>query len=250
MELELKDYFKVIKKRLWIIVSIVLLCGICAGIISYYFIQPVFTASATLVVNKTSENQGLQSLDYSNVATNIMLINTYKEIIKTPAILDKVLERLPEIKLTSESLSKKVKVNSVNQTQVMTITADDYSYTQAVKLVNTLADVFKEQISNIMKVDNVSILTAAKEKLDPQQTSPNPKANIIITAILALIVSIGIIFFLEFLDDTLKTERDIEKYLGIPTLGVITRINSKDIKIKSVSTQRMVGDGSYVSANQ
>ncbi|SDN32594.1 Capsular polysaccharide biosynthesis protein [Paenibacillus sp. yr247] len=248
MEIELKEYFKVIKKRIWIILSIVLLSSICTGIMSYYFIQPVYTASAALVVNKTSENQGLQSLDYSNVATNIMLINTYKEIIKTPAIMDKVLEKLPDVNVTSEILSKKIKVSTVNATQIMTIVVDDYSYSQAVKIVNTIAQVFKEQISNIMKVDNVSILNEAKEQLNPQPTSLNPKINIAISAIVALTLSIGIAFFLEFLDDSIKTERDVEKYLGIPTLGVITKIKSRDIKSKSVSQQRMVGDGSYVSA--
>ncbi|MBD0379773.1 YveK family protein [Paenibacillus sedimenti] len=251
MELELKEYVRIVRRRLWIIISLVLISTMTTGIISYYFIQPVYTASAKLIVNKSEDNKGKESFDYGSVSIDIKLVNTYKEIIKTPAIMDRVVERYPEINLSSEALISKVRVSSVNETQVMTISAQDQSQKQAVRIVNAISEVFQSEISTILKVDNVTILNRAKESDRTAPISPNPTTNIGISFLLSLLVSIGIALLLEYMDDTIKTEKDIENYLGIPTLGVITKIKPKDVvKGKSAKQQRVVGDTKYVNVNQ
>lgn len=251
MELELKEYVRIFRKRLWIIFSIVLTSTLIAGIISYYFMQPVYSASAKLIVNKSEDSKGKEAFDYGTVSVDIKLVNTYKEIIKTPAIMDRVVERYPEIKLSSEALINKVKVSSVNETQVMTISVQDQSQKQAVRIVNAISEVFQSEISSIMKVDNVTILNRAKESDRTAPVSPNPTTNIAISFLISLLVSIGIAFLLEYMDDTIKTEKDVENYLGIPTLGVITKIRPKDVvKGYSAKQQRVVGDAKYVNVNQ
>lgn len=40
---------------------------------------------------------------------------------------------------------------------------------------------------------------------------------------LGVMVSLGIIFLIEYTDNTLKTEDDIEKYLGLPVIGLISK---------------------------
>lgn len=251
MELELKEYVKIVRKRLWIILSIVLLSSFITGFISYYLIQPVYVASAKLIVNKSAEIKGAETFDYNAVSINIKLVNTYKEIIKTPAIMDRVVERYPEIKLSSESLINKVKVSSVNETQVMTISVQDQSQKQAVRIVNAISEVFQSEISNILKVDNVTILNRAKESDRSLPISPNPTTNIAISILISLLISIGISFLLEYMDDTIKTEKDVETYLGMPALGVITRIKPSDASHKSSTKQkRTVGDAKYVNLNQ
>ncbi|NEW07145.1 lipopolysaccharide biosynthesis protein [Paenibacillus sp. SYP-B3998] len=251
MELELKDYVQIFMKRLWLIAAVVVVTTVITGIISFYYVQPVYEANAKIIVNKSAERQGVQYVDPNTINASIMLINTYKEIIKTPAIMDKVLERYPDIKLSAGQLASRVSVNSTNETQVITLTSKDLSYNQAVLIVNAVVEVFKQEIPAIMNVDNVTILNKAKEMANPSPVKHNPMNNIVLSFLVSLMVSLGIAFLLEYLDDTIKSDREIESYLGIPTLAVITKIKSKDLYgSSSTNQQRMVGETTSVKINQ
>jgi capsular polysaccharide biosynthesis protein len=251
MELELKDYIKIVKKRLWLIASIVLLSCIATGVFSYFFIQPVYEASTKLIVNKTSERVGIDQVDINTVNLNLRLIDTYKEIIKTPAIMDKVVEANPSFQLTADELIKKVKVSSVNNTQVMTLIVQDESYEKAVLMVNEVSRVFKSEIPSIMKVDNVSLLNEAKLVEKPVPVKPNPKLNIAISLVVSLMMAVGLAFLIEYFDDTIKSEDDVLKYLGLPTLAMITKIKDEDLQgHQGKASQSQAGEAKHVTFNQ
>jgi capsular polysaccharide biosynthesis protein len=100
-----------------------------------------------------------------------------------------------------------------------------------------------------MKIDNVSILDEANEAIVPPPIKPNPKMNIVISFVVSLMLAIGFVFILEYLDDSVKTEEDIKKYFGLPTLGVISKIKTKELQANALSqTQRQAGETGYVSA--
>ncbi|MBY0013615.1 YveK family protein [Paenibacillus typhae] len=253
-ELDLRDYFQIVKKRLWMIVSIVVVVCLLAGVYSLYIKNPVFEASTKIIVNQTQQVQSAASeLDLNQINTNIQMINTYKEIIKTPAILDVVAKNYPEFNTTAEELLKKVNVSSVNNTQVMTLVVRDNSYQRAAELVNAISLVFKQEIPSLFNVQNVSILNEAKlnPPVEPGPVEPNVVMNMAIAFIVSLMIGLGIAFLLEYLDDTLKTEEDIEKYLGLPTIAMITRLGQEETKATETQAQtlsRKAGELEHVSA--
>jgi capsular polysaccharide biosynthesis protein len=230
MELDLRDYIKIIRKRLWIILSIVLVTTLTVGIISFLFLKPVYQASTKLIVNKSNDQVSLNQVDINTINTNLRLIDTYKEIIKTTAIMDNVAIAHPEFQLTAEQLVSKVQVSSVNNTQVMTLIVEDYSYEKAANIVNAVSEIFEKEIPKLMSVDNVSILNKAKMKENPTPVKPNKKLNVAIGFIVSLMVALGLVFLLEYLDDTIKTEADIQQYLEIPTLAMIAKVRPEDIQ--------------------
>ncbi|AHV98603.1 YveK family protein [Paenibacillus sabinae] len=252
-ELDLRDYFRIIRKRLWLIVGIVIIvCGI-AGIYSVYIKQPVYEASTKIIVNQTPNQTAVAQLDLNQINTNIQLINTYKEIIKTPAILDIVASKYPQFNLTTDELMKKVNVSSVNNTQVMTLVVRDTSYSKAAEVVNAISLVFKQEIPDLFNVQNVSILNEAK--VNPEQApgpvEPNVLLNLAIAFVVSLMIGLGIAFLLEYLDDTLKTEADIEQVLGLPTLAMITRVGAEEARAGepvSAAQIRKTGELEHVTA--
>lgn len=251
MELDLRDYLKIIRKRVWMILAVVLVASAATGIYSFFFIKPVYEASTKLIVNKSNEGQGVaQSLDINSVNLNLRLIDTYKEVIKTPRIMDQVVKEHPELKLTAEQLIQKVRVSSVNNTQVMTLIVQDHSYEMAANIANAVSYVFQKEIPSIMKVDNVSLLNEALPKDHPAPVKPNPKLNIAISFIVALMLAIGIAFLLEYLDDSIKTEEDVEKYLGLPTLSAIIKVKEEDFVHTGSTSERKVSEASHVTASQ
>ncbi|TLS52004.1 lipopolysaccharide biosynthesis protein [Paenibacillus antri] len=243
LELELKDYVKIVRKRLWLILTVVVLASIAAGVVSMYVLKPVYEASTKLIVNQSNEAAtGMQQLDLNAVNLNLRLIDTYKEIIKTPAIMDKVMSEHPKFGLTAGELSDKVRVSSVNNTQVMTLVVEDGSYERAAAIVNAISIVFQREIPSIMNVDNVSILNEAPSNASPSPVKPNVKLNIAIAFVVSLMVMLGIAFLLEYLDDTIKTERDVETVIGLPTLTAIAKTTDEDFTHGAKSSKRKVTD--------
>ena len=53
--------------------------------------------------------------------------------------------------------------------------------------------------------------------------SPNVTLNLVLGAVVGLIFGVGIAFFLEYLDTSVKTLEDVERYLQVPVLAVIPK---------------------------
>lgn len=227
--MELKHYWNIIKKRLLLIALIISVSCLSIGIFSYYFIEPQYEASAKLIVIDYKDSSStLPSIDVSSINSTIGLIKTYKEIIRTPRMMKKVLKEYPDLAKTYGELIGKVSVSSVNETQVMSVTVRDVSYEKAANIANAVAIVFQKSVPELMKVDNVSVLDQADPKEMRGPVAPNPNMNIAVAFILALMAGIGISFLLEYLDDTIKNEEDIETLLGVPVLTSIPRFKESD----------------------
>ena len=240
--MELKQYWTIVKKRLWLIIMLMVLGGGGAGVYSYMVMNPVYEASTKLIVNQSSEASMLAKLDLGTINSNIQLVKTYKEIIQTPRIMGVVAEQNPELGLTAQQLVQKISVSSVNDTQVMNVSARDVSYEKAALIVNSVSEVFMQEIPLLMQVDNVSILNTAEPDRSPAPVSPSPKLNIAAALLLAGMLGLGAAFLMEYLDDTIKSEDDVMKVLDMPTLSVIPRMKERDFssnsgKLKSIPVE-------------
>ncbi|MEC0106644.1 Wzz/FepE/Etk N-terminal domain-containing protein [Paenibacillus taichungensis] len=250
--MELKEYMQILRKRIWIIVAFVAVACIGAGVKNYFFTVPVYEASSKIIVNQAYNAQGVPNLDYASIQTNIKVINSYMEIIKSSAILDKVATTYPDLGLTGKALGERIKVSTANESQVMNLTAIGVSPEKAAKTVNAVTKIFKSQIPVIMKVDNITILSEANPNDNTKPVNYNPLMNVLISFIVGLLLAIGLVFLLEYLDDTLKTEDEIERELGIPALAVISRVKKDDARSskQTILSQQQVGENQYATINQ
>src|SRR5690606_14281896 len=103
---------------------------------------------------------------------------------------------------------------------------------------NTTAEVFEEEIPKLMNVDNVNILSPAMVGENPQPVDPNPTLNMAIGAVIGLMIGVGIAFLLEYLDTSIKAERDVEEILDLPILGLISPIPESDVNLDNVVRTR------------
>ncbi|MED3878752.1 YveK family protein [Priestia megaterium] len=219
--INLKELFQTLKKRLWLIALVTIIAAIISAVISFFVITPIYESKTQILVNQTKSDQQLYT--GNEVQTNVQLINTYNVIIKSPAILDRVKDEL-NLDRSVENLNSQITVSSATDSQVVEITVKDPSPHLAAQIANKTAEVFKDQVSKIMKVDNVSVLSKAEVKDDVSPVKPQPLLNIAIAIIVGLMVGVGLAFLLEYLDNTIKTEQDIESILELPVMGAITNI--------------------------
>ncbi|MBT2689211.1 capsular biosynthesis protein [Bacillus sp. ISL-47] len=219
--ISLKELLGTLRKRAMLILSITLAAVLTSAIISFYFLTPVYQTSTQLLVNQAKNEQPVYNP--GEIQTNLQLINTYNVIIKSPAILDLVIKEL-NLELTTDQLNNKITVGSQKDSQVVGITVEDTDPQRAADIANTTANVFHSEIKKIMNIDNVSILAKAEVKENMSPVKPQPLLNIAIAMVVGLMIGVGLAFLLEYFDNTLKDEQDIEKHLGVPLLGVISII--------------------------
>ncbi|MGX1374540.1 capsular biosynthesis protein [Bacillus megaterium] len=239
----LRDLFRTIKKRLWLIGIITLIAAIISSVLSFFILTPTYEVKTQLLVNQAKSEQ--QLYNSGEVETNIQLINTYNVIIKSPAILEKVKSEL-NLDMSVEELNEKIEVTSAKDTQVVEVLVTDESPYVAAKIANKTAQVFKSKVSKIMNIDNVSILAPAEVKENISPVSPNPPLYIGIGIVLGLIVGLGVVFLVEQLDNTVKTEDDIERLLELPIMGIVAPISDTNLstsrRAHSSSLQRVRGE--------
>lgn len=244
--ISLKDLFGTLKKRIWLIITIAVLAMITSGITSFFILTPIYQSSTQLLVNQSKDKES--AYQYNEVQTNLQLIETYNVIIKSPAILDKVIEKL-DLNMSAGQLNEKITVQSEQNSQVVNLSVIDEDPYLAAKIANTTAETFRDEIVKIMNVDNVSILAKAEVGENQSPIKPKPLLNIAIALVVGLMVGVGLAFLLEYLDNTLKTEQDIEKTLGLPVIGVIGVIELSNAQLAARGNRsRKTGRGEQSGA--
>ena len=74
-----------------------------------------------------------------------------------------------------------------------------------------------------LRTSNVRVVDRARVPVRP--SSPNKKRNLILALILGLGGGVGLAFLFDFLDNSVKTSEDVERYAGLPTLGVVPKFS-------------------------
>ncbi|MFJ7730363.1 YveK family protein [Lysinibacillus sp. NPDC097231] len=228
----MQDVLKIVRKRLLFIISFALFAALITAFIILFIIKPTYQAETQLLVNQKSTEP---YLGIQNVETDLRLINTYNIIIKSPAILSKVISEL-ELDMTPEILMEKINVSSANNSQVVNINVKDKKLETAVDIANTLAKVFQEEIPILMTVDNINLLSVAKVSEKAKPVAPNKLFYIVAASLMAFIVSTVFAVLLEILDTTIKTEQDIEEAVGLPIIGLISQISDQHVKSTRMKT--------------
>ena len=218
-----------LKKRWKIIVIITLTFTLLSTIVSFFIIKPKYESKTKLFIGK-QEND---TKDYNNndVMMYQKLLSTYSEIIKNE---DLVLESLDNsyIDRTSDKVLNGLVVTPRTDTQILEISYQDIDPIIAKDVVTSVTDEFIDYSKTLIKNSDVQIIQKAKIPNAP--VSPNKPMNIAIAFILGLMVSSGLVFLLEFMDNTFKNKEDLEKTIGLPVIGVIPAIGIDDVKRKNM----------------
>ncbi|GGK25550.1 capsular polysaccharide biosynthesis protein [Caldalkalibacillus thermarum] len=236
-ELDLRELFAILRKRLSLITLITAVAVLVSGIVSYFIITPQYEAKAEILVNQSRPGN---EINQGDIRTNIELMNTYQVVIKSPRILELVIERY-NLDKTYTELDEQINVSAVRDSQVMAITVTDPSLEQAVYIANAVAETFQREIVNLMNVDNVHIMAEAKVSDNPTPVKPKPVLNMAIAGVVGLMTAVGLAFLLEYLDNTIKTEQDVERVLGLPVLGTIGQMEEPAAQTARVRHSRQVG---------
>jgi len=220
--IDIKELFLIIKKRLWLILLIMFITTFIAAILTFYIFQPVYESNTTLYVGKNINVEG--SMGYQDVLMSGQLVKDYRELAKSRLVANIVIDELGLKDIDTKEITDMLGVNLKSETRIIEITAQHTDPELAKQVANKVADVFKRKSVELIEVDNVQVIDIAETPVNP--IKPNKMMNIAIGFILGLMLGFGIVFLIEYLDNTIKTTNDVEKYLGLPVIGTILHFDS------------------------
>lgn len=213
--IDLLELFYVIRSRILIIILSAVVFAAGAIAYTHYLITPLYSSTSSIyVLSKESV------ISYSDFMVGTSLTNDYMQMIKTYTVLDRVIKNLNlEDELTVDMLKGCISVYNPEDTRMLTITVRYYDPNIAKEIVDEVAEVSVERISQIMDVEEPNIYETGQVSESP--VSPNVKKNALIAGLFGALLAAAIFIILYLKDDSICTPEDVEKYLKLNTLAVI-----------------------------
>lgn len=225
IEIDLLEIYYLLKKRIWAIILAIVAGATIALVVTVTMMEPIYESSSMLyILNKSTS---LTSL--ADIQLGTQLTKDYKILVTSRPVTSQVIENL-DLNLTHEELVEKVEVGNPTDTRILTITVKDTNPMEAKAIADEMAKVSAARMGEIMDTTPPNIVEEAH--LPEKPVSPSIKKNVALGGAGLGCVVIFIIVVAYLMNDTLKNSDDIEKYLGLNTLGFIPEFEDEAAKNK------------------
>jgi capsular polysaccharide biosynthesis protein len=236
IEIDLLELFQVIRARVWIIILTGVLTATSAGLISNFLLTPIYTSTTKLyILNKSTS---ITSLALQDLQLGAQLTQDYMVLVKSRPVVTQVIDNL-ELNMKYEDMVSIISISNPTNTRILELTAEYPDPYLAKRIVDEFAAVSTSRIAKIMDTSEPTVVEEGYMETNP--SSPNVKKNIIIGGLIGLFLAAGIIIVLHLLDDTIKDSDDIEKYLGLNTLGLIPVESGGQRQMEQDKRKRKIG---------
>ena len=196
--IDLTQLLRLCRRHIWALILWSVGLALVGWGIANFVISPKYSSSAQILVNQKS-NKNDPNAAYTTQQANMQLVNTYKDIVTSHVILKDASDRLanpvrvvkkakpakyrttgdgrrirvrkaqPAVierdgkaySVSAKQLAKSVSVATQQQSQVFSVSAKADTPEKAKAEANAVARSFRDQIPNIMNINNVTIVAPA-----------------------------------------------------------------------------------------
>lgn len=217
MEIDLLELLMVMKKHL----SAILLAGIVGLVIMFaytsFLVTPLYSASSMMYVMPDNSNS-MNSSTLSDMQVGQQLTSDYSSMIQSRSFMEDVIKKL-NLTIDYQQLLEKVEVTNPTSSRILQVTVNDPNPQTAADIANEVASVAESKLKEITGMQAIKIYEEAAVPEKP--SSPSLKKNCALGLLAGIVLAMAVITVLYLMDDTIKTEDDIEKYLDMTTLAVL-----------------------------
>lgn len=225
IEIDLLELLYALKKKIVVIILAALLGAGIFGAYSFLIAKPVYQSTAKIYI--LTQSTSLTS--FADIQISSSLAKDYEEMIFSRPVVLQVKQNL-DLDYDYEEIKSRMSINNPADTRCLNISCRSTDMQEACDMANEFASVSKRQIADIMDTDEPTIFENAVVNEDPVE--PEKAKNIAIGFLLGLIIACAIVIVRYMMNDSLKSEDDIERYLGLNTLASIP--NEKTQKIQGL----------------
>lgn len=221
--LELQDYLNVMRKR-WRVIALVTIAVVGLSAALTMVATRVYAAQTQFFVS-TSGGDNAASLQQGNTFTQ-QRVKSYSQLLESPKVLDPVIKQLG-LRTSAAQLAGQVTATVPLETVLIDVTVTDGSAEQAARIAQAIGRTFPSTIAEIERVQSgqpspVKVTVVKEAKVDPTPVSPRPTRNIALGLVLGLLAGFGLALLRDALDQTVKTQTDVEAVTDRTVIGRIT----------------------------
>lgn len=221
-EFNISEFIKYYFSLIVMVILFIILGAVGSWYYTDYIQVPMYKSQTSLVLTRAGDSTG--SITQNDISLNKNLVATYREIIKSRRILSNVISNL-NLDITEKELSDKVSVTSSNDTELIVISVVDKDSKLARDIANEIAKVFKEEITTIYNIENISIVDVAIKAKDAYNV--NPLKQYVIGVGSGFLIGSLIITVMFYFDDSIKKSEDIEEKVGLSVLSTVPKYKGK-----------------------
>lgn len=214
MVIDLREIFFAVKKKFFLILMVGLLGACVSAAYTIMFVEPVYKSTSSMLV--LSKETTLTSI--ADLQLGTQLTKDYTVLITSTPVLEDVIKNL-NLETTPEALRQSISIVNPSDTRIIDITVKNTDPIMAKKIVDEVSLVASDFVGDKMEVIPPKIIE--KGKIPTIKAEPSLKKNVFLGLLLGLMLSGGIVVLFVIMDDSIKSEEDITKYLGISTLAVV-----------------------------
>lgn len=223
MEINIIPILKELLKKFWLIALVGLIVGLAVFVGAKVFIKPTYRSGFTAYVNnKQGSQKDNDFLTSSDVTAAKQLVLTYQKILTSNTILTAAAESMG-VDLSYSTLLDKVSTEVKDDTEIISVYVVDTDPEFAYEYAQAIAKIAPQYMAQIVEGSSMKIIDYPE--FSDKVFKPNYMRFALVGFLIGAVIVMIIIVIRYFLDDTVKSENDIESRLSIPILGVIPDIS-------------------------
>lgn len=214
---DLKDLWNVF---IWHLVPILAAAVLAVSVLYVYvhFVKvPKFKSTATVYILK-QERESDYAYTQSDFSLALNVVNDCVYMLKSSEVLDDVIRELGLACSVSE-LSGSITTRNPDGTRILEVSVEADTGQRAKRIVDAVCRIGSDKISAAMGIDQVSVYSWGRVP-----SAPSNSVGLLRYALVGFAAALAVFFayFIAYLvDDKVKTEEDVQKYLNLTVLGVI-----------------------------
>lgn len=225
--IDLLELLHVLLQKWWLILIGALVGAIGMMLVTSNFITPMYQSQAMLyILNTATSDTSSEDIQIDSAVTEDFAV-----IATSKPVIDGAIKKLQtdyNETFTRKEIFSMLEVSNIEDTRIFCIQVTSENPEDACAIANVIAETTASQMEQITKSDPPTIVEDAEVEKAPISPSRSKNALIGFVGAAVLICAILIIRFL--VDDRIKNEEQIKKYLGVPTLATIPFISEKERK--------------------
>ena len=198
MEIDLMEIFYALKKRIFMILAVGLLCGCLSCVYTKFFMTPVYTSTSSLLV--LTKETTLSSL--ADLQMGSQLTKDYTVLTTSREVLQEVIEN-QGLDISYKALKSCITLDNPTDTRILNVSVTYPDAEKAKAIVDELANVASAYIGDKMEVIPPKIIEDGE--IPTVQTSPSMSKNTMLGLLAGLILSAGIVVVITIMNDSIKT---------------------------------------------
>lgn len=225
-EISLLDLWNLFRKYFVRIIGMTVIGAAIAAVFMMLFVDRQYESEAQLLVNQNSGQE--TSMQYSELQSNVYLINTYTDMIQGDAVLGAVNESLGNV-FTIGEIRDSINVEQSPNSQAFYISSTMASPTDAQNIVNSIIVEFENTLVEFYGDDVSGIYVMSSASYNPNPVSPSLIMYALIGGLLGFILMVGIALLRELMDNTVNSADDLTN-MGLIRLAEINELSNAEIK--------------------